>query len=180
MTKSAVAALENTEKESLLKTCNCFFHFLLSGRASSEVSCTSRKVRENPGGKWAEHHWPVSHLGSYGTEEPPDTAGRGRSSLLPCPCGKGRKSWHETAEMNQSDTEMECWKGLLQVFMPGVELILPLEGRDELKKLSKGLPAHEPAFGVLQEAVGWEFRAAPGAEAKKQISNSGKGSQVLH
>lgn len=82
--------------------------------------------------------------------------------------------------MNQSDTEIECWKGLLQVFMPGVELILPLEGRDELKKLSKGLPAREPAFGVLQEAVGWEFRAAPGAEAKKQISNSGKGSQVLH
>lgn len=32
------------------------FQVLLSGRASSEVSCTSRKVRENPGGKWAEYH----------------------------------------------------------------------------------------------------------------------------
>lgn len=46
MTKSAVAALENTEKETLLKNSDFFFFFpvLLSGRASSEVSCTSRKV----------------------------------------------------------------------------------------------------------------------------------------
>lgn len=45
MTKSAVAALENTEKETLLKNSDFFFFpVLLSGRASSEVSCTSRKV----------------------------------------------------------------------------------------------------------------------------------------
>lgn len=32
-------------------------------------------------------------------------------------------------------------EGIPSGFVPGVELILPLEGRDELRNLSRGLPA---------------------------------------